>query len=171
MICKIQVVTLGEDGREETFEIACLERTDLKPETLGLTLAEGKRILKDLQQIVVESQVASFLLPKRACPECSQPRCTKGYHTLSVRTIFGQLTVQSPRLHHCACRSHDAKTFSPLAEQGHWFLSSASRSCIGIPNTFGMESTPWHGQYSLILIALVNSAIGHSKINATEPAG
>jgi hypothetical protein len=116
MICKIQVVTLGENGREETFEIACLERTDLKPETLGLTLAEGKRILKDLQQIVVESQVASFLLPKRACPECSQPRCTKGYHTLSVRTIFGQLTVQSPRLHHCACRSHDAKTFSPLAE-------------------------------------------------------
>ena len=55
MICNIQVAILGEDGREETFEIACLERTDLKPETLGLTLAEGKRILKDLQQIVVES--------------------------------------------------------------------------------------------------------------------
>ena len=28
-------------------------RTDLKPETLGLTLAEGKMILNDLQQIVV----------------------------------------------------------------------------------------------------------------------
>jgi hypothetical protein len=41
MICKIQVVTVGEDGREETREIACLERTDLKLETLGLTLAEG----------------------------------------------------------------------------------------------------------------------------------
>jgi hypothetical protein len=54
MICKIQIVTVGEDGREETREIACLQRTDLKPETLGLTLAEGKMILKDLQQIVVE---------------------------------------------------------------------------------------------------------------------
>lgn len=63
------------------------------------------------------------------------------------------------------------ETTKVLTKQGHWFLSSASRSCIGIPNTFGMESTPWHGQYSLILIALVNSAIGHSKINATEPAG
>ena len=31
MICKIQVVVLGEDGREETRELACLERTDLKP--------------------------------------------------------------------------------------------------------------------------------------------
>jgi hypothetical protein len=30
---------------------------------------KAKRILKTLQQIVVESQVASFLLPKRACPE------------------------------------------------------------------------------------------------------
>ena len=40
MICKIQVVIIGEDGREETRELACLERTDLKPETLGLTLAE-----------------------------------------------------------------------------------------------------------------------------------
>src|SRR5262249_20885999 len=116
MICKIQVVTLGEDGGEQAREIARLERTDLKPETLGLTLAEGKRILKDLQQIVVESQVASFLLPTGACPTCGQPGCTNGYHALSVRTVFGQLTVRSPRLHHCACRPHDRKTFSPLAE-------------------------------------------------------
>ena len=62
MICKIQVLTIGDDGREERREIACLERTDLKPETLGETLAEGKMILKDLQQIVVECQVASSLL-------------------------------------------------------------------------------------------------------------
>ena len=103
MICKIQVVTIGDNGREETREIACLERTDLKPETLGLTLAEGKMILKDLQQIVVECQVASSRLLKRACPDCGEPRCTKGSHTLLVRTVFGQLTVRSPRLHHCAC--------------------------------------------------------------------
>jgi hypothetical protein len=29
-------------AREETRVIACLEWTDLKPETLGLTLAEGR---------------------------------------------------------------------------------------------------------------------------------
>jgi hypothetical protein len=116
MICKIQVVTIGDNGREETREIACLERTDLKPETLGLTLAEGKMILNDLQQIVVERQVSRFLLPKRVCPDCGEPRGTKGNHTLSVRTVFGQLTVRSPRLHHCACQPHETKTFSPLAE-------------------------------------------------------
>ncbi|MBV9491800.1 MAG: hypothetical protein JO069_19065 [Verrucomicrobia bacterium] len=109
-------MTLGEDGHEEILEIACLERADLKPETPGLTLAEGKRIWKGLQQIMVDGQVASFLLPTQACPECGQSRCSKGHHTLSVRTVFGELTVRSPRLHHCACRPHDAKTFSPLAE-------------------------------------------------------
>jgi transposase len=116
MICKIQVVTIDEDGRKETREITSIQRTDVKPETLGLTLAEGKMILKDLQQIVVESQVSSLLLPKRTCPECGERRCSKGNHTLSVRTVFGQLTVRSPRLHHCACRPHETKTFSPLAE-------------------------------------------------------
>ncbi|MBV8415349.1 MAG: hypothetical protein JO251_09090 [Verrucomicrobia bacterium] len=116
MICKIQVVTVGEDGREETRELACLERTDLKPEALGLTLAEGKRILKDLQHIVVERQVSNSLLPKRACPDCGQPRHSKGNHSLSMRTVFGHLTVRTPRLHHCTCRPHQTKTFSPLAE-------------------------------------------------------
>ena len=67
MIYKIQVVTIGEDGREERREITSIQRTDVKPETLGLTLAEGKMILRDLQQIVVESQVSSLLLPKRSC--------------------------------------------------------------------------------------------------------
>jgi len=49
MICKIQVVIIGEDGREETREITSILRTDVKPETLGLILAEGKMILRDLQ--------------------------------------------------------------------------------------------------------------------------
>ena len=116
MIYKIQVVTVSEDGCRETLEIACVERTDLKPETLGLTLAEGKMILNDLQQIVVERQVSSSLLLKQACPDCGQRRCSKGNHTLSLRTVFGQLTVRSPRMHHCVCRPHETKTFSPLAE-------------------------------------------------------
>jgi hypothetical protein len=73
-------------------------------------------ILKDLQQIVVERQVSSSLLLKRACPDCGEPRCTKGNHTLLVRTIFGQHTLKNPRLHHCACRPPETEMFSPLAE-------------------------------------------------------
>jgi hypothetical protein len=116
MICKIQVVTLGEDGREAIREIACLERTDLKPETLGLTLAEAKALLKGLQTIVVEGQVNAHLPAQRPCPDCGGLRSLKGYHDLTVKTVFGALTIESPRLVHCACRPHETKTFSPLAE-------------------------------------------------------
>src|SRR5690242_14845734 len=116
MICKIQVVTLGEDGREEIREIACLERTDLKLETLGLTLAEGKVILKGLQAIVVEGQLSAHLPSQQPCPDCGGLRALKGYHDLTVKTVFGAHAIKSPRLLHCACRPHETKTFSPLAE-------------------------------------------------------
>jgi hypothetical protein len=51
---KIQVVAVSDDGWEQTQETASLERDDLQPETLGLTLAESKAILKGLQEIVVQ---------------------------------------------------------------------------------------------------------------------
>ena len=50
---KIEVVSIAEDGSQETREIHSIERKDLKPETLGLTLCEGKAILKDIHLIVV----------------------------------------------------------------------------------------------------------------------
>jgi hypothetical protein len=59
--CTIQVVITTEDGQTETREIACLEREDLTPTTLGLTLADGKAIFKALQAVVVERQMATSL--------------------------------------------------------------------------------------------------------------
>ena len=74
MNCTIQVVVIAGDGSRETREIQTIKRTDLKPETLGLTLAEGKAILKDIQQIVVRQQISSGLVPLRPCPECGRSR-------------------------------------------------------------------------------------------------
>jgi len=39
-----------DEGQTETRDIACVERADLTPTTLGLTLAEGKAILKAYQR-------------------------------------------------------------------------------------------------------------------------
>jgi hypothetical protein len=68
-----------------------VERTDLRPETLGLSLAEAK----DLQQLVVERQASTHLTLQRRCPDCGQLRPIKGYHDLAWRTLFGQLTIHS----------------------------------------------------------------------------
>jgi hypothetical protein len=54
MQVKVQVVTMTDDGQETTQEVACIERQDLTPVTLGLSLAEGKAVLQALQEVVVE---------------------------------------------------------------------------------------------------------------------
>ena len=116
MIFKLQVVLIDDKGQQETCEITSVERKDLKPATLGLTLAEGKAILKDIQEIVIQRQAALCLATYRQCPDCGALRTGNGYHDLSVRTVFGHLKVKSACLHHCDCRPHESKTFSPLAD-------------------------------------------------------
>ena len=113
---QIQMIVLTEEGETEVREITSLTRGELTAETLGLSLAEGKTILKDIQQIVVGQQVGSFLASQKQCPDCGRKRYSKGYCNLSVRTPFGKLSLPSERLHHCDCQSHSMKTFSPLAE-------------------------------------------------------
>src|SRR5215475_6039325 len=111
----IHVAITTDDGQTETRDIACLEREDLTPTTLGFTLAEGKAILKDLQEVVVQQQLTAYLETQRPCADCGIHQRSKGYHTMQVRTVFGTISVQSPRLHQCSCLPHPTKTFSPLA--------------------------------------------------------
>jgi hypothetical protein len=113
---QIQVIAITEDGEKDVREITSLTRGELTPETLGLSLSEGKVILKEIQQIVVAQQVGSFLAAQKRCPACSQRRHSKGYCPLSLRTLFGKVSLQSERWHHCACQPHATKTFSPLTE-------------------------------------------------------
>jgi hypothetical protein len=112
---RVELTYIADDG-EEVLPIACLERDEIALETLGLTLAEGKTILKAIQQVMVEKPLSAYVERQRHCPECGGLRTSKGHHDMTLRTAFGNLTVKSPRLHHCTCSSAPAKTFSPLAE-------------------------------------------------------
>lgn len=67
--------------------------------------------------IVVERQATTYLARQRSCPDCGQWRPSKGSHTLSIRTVFGQLKVNSPRWYHCDGQPHPTRTFSPLANR------------------------------------------------------
>jgi len=57
----VQVVTRTDDGQESIREVACVEREDLTPATLGLSLAEGKMVLQAIQEVVVEWQMHAYL--------------------------------------------------------------------------------------------------------------
>src|SRR4051794_14675792 len=116
MTFQIRIVAIGEDGQELVHEVPCLHRSELKPATLGLTLAEGKAILREIQRVVVEQQTARCVAAHRCCSSCGQPRPSKGHHDLPLRTVFGKITIQSPRFFHCDCQPHESKSFSPLAQ-------------------------------------------------------
>src|ERR1019366_6719334 len=102
---RLQLVTVNDSGQEQVLDIAQLERNGVTMETLGLSLAEGKLLLKQVQEA---------LLGLRCCPDCGQARQGRGHHEVTARTVFGNVGLQSPRLEHCRCQPHAEKTFSPL---------------------------------------------------------
>jgi len=117
MKVKIQVVIESDDGRvQDVAEVACLKRSTLTPEELGLNLAEAKQILQNVQQSMVGCQAAAYQAEQKQCPQCGRGRPQKGRHEIVFRTLFGRLKLPSLRLYRCPCEAVTEKTFSPLAE-------------------------------------------------------
>jgi hypothetical protein len=111
-------VVIEQDGQNEPerHEVAQLDRGELDAGTVGLQLAEAKQILASVQEVMVAEQVRACLDARGPCPDCGQARRHKDARTITLRTVFGRLRLESPRWHHCRCRPQPRKTFSPLAE-------------------------------------------------------
>ena len=114
----VQVIIESETQESPVIEeIACLRRGELSPETLGLTLSEAKDLLGCLQTTMVTHQAAEYVEEKRVCPDCGHVRPRKGRHEIVFRSLFGTLTVPSPRLYICSCQEQSRQSDSPLAER------------------------------------------------------
>lgn len=75
---------------------------------IAITAADNKQVLHDT--------VAEFLEANRRCPGCGRRLGLKGHRTITFRTLFGNVALDSPRLRRCRCASGDPATFSPLTE-------------------------------------------------------
>jgi hypothetical protein len=91
---------------------------DLKPEQIGLTLAEAKTLLARLQARLVCQQADEYATCRRVCPRCHQMQPVKEYQPRVLDTLFGPVHLDSPRWQVCRCRCHwdHPPTFSPLSE-------------------------------------------------------
>ncbi len=117
MKIRVQVIVESDNGVGEVVQdIARLERGQLRPEELGLTLTEAKGLLEGLQRTVIEQQIDEYSRQQSSCPLCGKQRLRKGAHTIVFRTIFGKIELSSPRLFHCQCQPQPTRSFSPLAE-------------------------------------------------------
>src|SRR5215470_5850384 len=86
---RLQLVVVNASGHEHVQEVARIERDEVAMEILGLTLAEGKLILKRVQEGVVQEQIQDALLRRCHCPECGKARHRKDHHDVTIRTLFG----------------------------------------------------------------------------------
>ena len=110
----IQVLIEDADALPLTVPIHTIDRPGERIEDIGFQTVEAKSILGGLQQVVVRHQLAEYLAGKRSCPHCQRSRATKGYHPLRFRSAYGDVPLQSPRWHRCACERSTQATYRPL---------------------------------------------------------
>ena len=118
MKLKLQLIIESDTGEAEMVrEVTKLERYALRPETLGLTLSEAKELLQEVQRAMVTHQTTGYVTQQTHCAKCGKIQSRKGKHEIVLRTLFGKLRLDSPRLYHCGCCSKEEyRSFSLLAD-------------------------------------------------------
>jgi hypothetical protein len=111
----LQRVIHADNDHETTVEDVIVQENQAERiEHLGLTMAEAKQLLTQLQQHLLAQQVAAFLATHSRCDACGTPLRTKGQHTRTFQTLFGTVTLPSPRVYHYPCQQSPTTTFRPL---------------------------------------------------------
>jgi hypothetical protein len=113
---KLQLVVMADENQECVDDVVVLDKRCERLEHIGLSLAEAKTLLLELQRQVVSRQIAAFLTTRAACPSCGRPRGIKDHKTVVFRTLFGRLKLASPRLRRCPCQHDGQLSASPLVE-------------------------------------------------------
>lgn len=99
MKVRIQVVIEAENGEpEKVEEIARLERGALRPEELGLTLAEAKVLLHGMQQAVVTEQIVEYPRNSRLAQTAERTGPGKGDIPSFIGPCSGNSTSSAPSL-------------------------------------------------------------------------
>jgi hypothetical protein len=100
--------------RLEIHEVAKMGRvaTGTGPEELGLTLADGKTVLKQVQQRIVQNQIQVISAAAKPCQHCGRNQRIKDLRRRQLRTVFGVVDVYCHRFVRCTCRGGEPR--------GHW---------------------------------------------------
>ena len=110
----IQVVIDNDQGQTYLKELICLDKGTGTEDLVGLSLAESKQLLKQLQISIIQHQAKTYTEAHRCCPDCEKPRSIKGQSEIQYRTLFGIIPVPNQRLYHCQCAASTTQTFSVL---------------------------------------------------------
>lgn len=115
---KISIEGSDEITRGHRFEFEFeKDFDDLIEGRVGLSIDDGKAILASLQRHLVQQQSSLYVLFRRHCQGCGGTRPIKDYSTRTIQTVYGAVTVQSPRLYPCRrCVPGVDLTITPVSE-------------------------------------------------------
>jgi hypothetical protein len=112
------VADLGDEAAETEVEVARIERDEFTvPETLGLSLGEGKRLTAAIQTEMVRAQAATMGERFRCCAHCGSTLSSKGYRLVTFRSLFGDVPLRVRRFANCQCCrevADEPRSFSAL---------------------------------------------------------
>jgi hypothetical protein len=103
IIVRAQLVT--DWGEVTEVDVATFSRPafGLNADTLGLSLADGKGLLQQLQQAISGAQADELCNLHRVCQCCHRWNPIKDYRLRKIDTVFGTVSLRSPRIVSCPC--------------------------------------------------------------------
>jgi hypothetical protein len=111
----VRLVAEARPGELIEHEVATIEREDLvSPATVGLSIAEAKAIMENLQKQMVEAQVRHHGVSVKSCQRCGRVFRTKGYYRSTLRSVYGNVGMRVRRLRGCSCSGSEKCSFSTL---------------------------------------------------------
>lgn len=107
MLWTIRLEFTPDGGEPQVRQIATISRSmiDLRPEEAGLTLQEGRELLRGIECQIIANQVRFYTLCFGSCPDCGQRRQFKDVRTKCVRTVLGAYRFRGRGICTCACEA------------------------------------------------------------------
>lgn len=112
----VRLVETGPATRRRRIDVMEIDRSgDLAEiDNLGLSLAEGKRLLERVQREVVAAQAREHAGCRPRCGACGARRRVKDYQTRRIDTVFGRVILRLPRFQCAGCAETVAGVSWPL---------------------------------------------------------
>src|SRR3954447_23923579 len=106
----LRLVETGVDGSSRSVDVMTIDCPgDLSDIAgLGLTLAQGKRLVALVQQEIVTAQSRDHAVRRPLCRSCGAACQVKDYRPHRIATLFGQVALRLPRFRCAGCGGAEA---------------------------------------------------------------
>jgi hypothetical protein len=106
----LRLVETGVGGSSQSVDVMVIDHPgDLGDvAALGLTLAQGKRLVALVQQEIVSAQSRDHAVRRPDCRTCTIPCQVKDYRPHQIATVFGRVVLRLPRFRCAGCGGTEA---------------------------------------------------------------